>query len=83
MGGNPQASEASYDLAKSIQGIDEFMLPLVSLGPPTAIQHREPIRPWTERHSTLLWIILALAVTAMLILILGSLKKLSSSPKQP
>ncbi len=37
IGGNPKASEASYDLAKSIQGIDEFMLPLVSLGPPTAI----------------------------------------------
>ena len=83
IGGNPKAREASYDLAKSIQGIDEFMLPLVSLGPPTAIQHKEPIPPWTERHSTLLWIILILAVSMMLMLILRNLKKLPSSPKQP
>jgi len=81
IGGNPKVGEASYDLAKSIQGIDEFMLPLVSLGPLTAIQRKEQIPPWTERHSTLLWIILALAVGMMLIVILRNLKKLPSSPK--
>jgi len=59
------------------------MLPLVSLGPPTAIQHKEHIPPWTERHGTLLWIILVLVVGMMLILIFRNLKKLPSSPKQP
>jgi hypothetical protein len=83
IGGNPKAREASYDLAKSIQGIDEFMLPLVSLGPPATIQHKEEIPPWTERHSTLLWIILVLVVGMMLVRILKNLKKLPSSPKQP
>jgi len=52
--------ELKGDLAKSIQGLDEFLLPLASLGPSTAVQHKEQIPPWTERHSTLLWIILIL-----------------------
>jgi hypothetical protein len=76
IGGNQKTGEAHYDLAKSIQGIDEFTLPSVSLGPSMAIPQKEPIPPWTERHSTLLWIVLALAVVGMLILILKSLKKL-------
>jgi len=65
------------------QGLDKFLLPLVSLGPLTAIQHKEQIPPWAERHSTLLWIILVLAVSMMLMLIFRNLKKLPSSPKQP
>jgi hypothetical protein len=80
IGGNPKAGVANYDLAKSIQGIDEFTLPSVSLGPPmVALPDRDQIPPWTERHSTLLWIILVLAVGTMLILIVRNLKKLPSS----
>ncbi len=83
IGGNPKAREANYDLAKSIQGIDELTLPTVSLGPSTAIPHKEQIPPWTERHSTLLWVILGLAVGMMLILIVRNLKKLPSSQERP
>ena len=83
IGGNPKVEGANYDLAKSIQGIDEFTLPLVSIGPSTAIQHKEQISPWTERHSTLLWIILVLVVGTMLILIVRNLKKLPSFQERP
>ncbi len=82
IGGNPKAREANYDLAKSIQGIDDFKLPVLSLGPSTAIPHKEQIPPWTERHSTLLWVILVLAVGTMIILIVRNLKKLPSSQER-
>jgi hypothetical protein len=83
IGGNPKAREANYDLAKSILGIDEFTLPVVSVGPSTTLPHKEEVLPWTERHSTLLWIILILVVGTMLVLIVRNLRKLSSSAKQP
>ena len=70
-----------YDLARSVQGIDDLKLPAVSLGTVTAIPHKEQLPPWTERHSTLLWIILVLAVGTMLILIVRNLKKLPPPPK--
>jgi hypothetical protein len=82
IGGNPNAGEANYDLAKSIQGIDELTLPSVSLGPSTAIPHKEKMVPWTERHGTLLWVVLVLAVVGMLILIVRSLKRLPSQGKR-
>ena len=83
IGGNLKVREANYDLAKSFQGIDDLTLPMVSLGPLTAIPHKEQIPPWTERHSTLLWVILVLAVGMMLILIVRNLKKLPPSRERP
>jgi len=82
IGGNPKVKEANYDLAMSFQGIDDLNLPTVSVGPLTAIHHKEKIPPWTERHSTLIWIILILAVGTMLIFILRNLKKLPSSQER-
>jgi hypothetical protein len=43
-----------------------------------AIQHKDQVPPWTERHSALIWVILMLAVGVMLVLIVRSLKKLPS-----
>jgi len=71
-----------YDLARSVQGIDDLKLPAVSLGPVTAIPRKEQLPPWTERHSTLLWIILVLAVGTMRILIVRNLRKLPPPPKK-
>jgi len=79
IGGNPKAGEANYDLAKSIQGIDDFTVPAVILGPQTALKQKEQIPPWTERHSVLIWIILIFAVGIMMVLIVRNLKKLPSS----
>ena len=83
IGGNPKAKEADYDLAKSIQGMDDLTLPVVSFGPSMSIPHKKQIPPWTERHSTFLWIILVLAVAMMLILIVRNLRKLPSSQGRP
>jgi hypothetical protein len=80
IGGNRVASEANYDLSRSVQGIDEFKLPVANLGPRTAMHRKEQLLPWTERHSTLIWVILVLAVGTMLTLVLRNLKKLPSSP---
>ena len=82
IGGNPKTGGANYDLARSIQGVDEFKLPVVSLGASIPIPHKEKMVPWTERHGTLLWTILVLAVIGMLILIVRSLKKLPSKGKR-
>ena len=82
IGGNPKTGGANYDLARSIQGVDEFKLPVVSLGASIPIPHKEKMVPWTERHGTLLWIVLILAVVGMLILIVRSLKKLPSQGKK-
>ena len=80
IGGNPRASEPNYDLARSIEGIDDFKLPVARLGLLTATPRKEQLSPWTERHTTLIWIILVLAVGTMLALVLRNLKKLPSSP---
>ncbi len=82
IGGNPKTGGANYDLARSIQGVDEFKLPVVSLGASIPIPHKEKMAPWTERHGTLLWIVLILAVVGMLILIVRSIKKLPSQGKR-
>jgi hypothetical protein len=82
IGGNPKVTEANYDLGRSVQGIDDLRPPAVNLGPVIAVPHREQLPPWTERHSTFLWIILVLAVGTMLILIVRNLKKLPP-PKKP
>jgi hypothetical protein len=57
----------------SLKGLLDFLLPLASLGPWTAIEHREQIFPWTGRHSTP-WVILILALDMMLIFIVRNLK---------
>jgi len=80
IGGNPRATEPNYDLARSIQGVDDFKLPVAGLGLLTATPHKERLSPWTERHSALIWIILVLAVGTMLALVLRNLRKLPSSP---
>lgn len=80
IGGNPLASEPHYDLARSIQDIDDFNLPVAGLGALTATPRKEQLSPWTERHSTLIWTILVLAVGTMLALVLRNLKRIPSSP---
>jgi hypothetical protein len=81
VGGNLKAAEANYDLGRSVQGVDDFKLPAVSLGPVTAIPRKEQLPPWTERHSTLLWTVLVFAVGIMLVLIVRNMRKLPPSQK--
>ena len=79
IGGNFNVGGADYDLAKAVQGLDEIKLPVVSLGSPTVVAHKEPLRPWTERYSVALWIVLIIAVGVMVGFIVKNLKKLPPS----
>lgn len=81
IGGNPNAFAADYDLAKSIQGLDDMKLQVVSLGSPTIIVHKEKQPPWTERYSVVIWIILLAAVGVMVGFIIKNFKKLPA-PKE-
>jgi hypothetical protein len=81
VGGNSNVGGADYDLAKAVQGLDETKLPVVSLGPATVIAPKEPLRPWTERYSVVIWIVLIIAVGVMVGFIVKNLKKLPISQK--
>jgi hypothetical protein len=82
LGGNPKVGEADYDLAKAVQGLDETKLPVISLGgPPTRIAHKEPLAPWSERYSVVIWVVLIIAVGVMVGLIVKNVKRLPISQK--
>jgi hypothetical protein len=81
LGGNPKVGGADYDLAKAVQGLDETKLPVISLGPPTRIAHKEPLAPWSERYSVVIWVVLIIAVGVMVGLIVKNLKRLPISQK--
>jgi hypothetical protein len=83
LGGNPNVGGADYDLAKAVQGLDDIKLPVASLGPPTLVAPKQPLRPWTERYSAVIWIVLILAVGVMVGLIVKNLKRLPSSREHP
>jgi hypothetical protein len=76
IGGNPNAFPADYDLVKSIQGLDDMKLQIVSLGSPTIILRKEKQPPWTERYSVVIWVVLLIAVGVMVGFIIKNFKKL-------
>jgi hypothetical protein len=77
IGGNPNIGGADYDLAKAVQDLDDMKLPVVNLGPPTVVAHKEPQPPWSERYRFVIWIVLIIAVGVMVGFIVKNLKKLS------
>jgi hypothetical protein len=81
VGGNPQARAASYDLAKAIEGVDEFQAPTVRLGPSRPLEGKKELLPWSERHSVLIWIVLICAVGVAVFLIVRNMKTLRA-PRQ-
>ena len=81
VGGNSNAGGADYDLAKAVQGLDELKLPVISLGPPTVIARKEPLAPWSERYSVVIWVVLIIAVIVMVGFIVKNLKKITPSPQ--
>ena len=79
LGGNPNVGGADYDLATAVQGLNELKLPVISLGPPTAIARKEPLAPWSERYSVVIWAVLIIAVGVMVGLIVKNLRKITPS----
>ena len=81
---NSQVQAPVYDLAKFKGNLDYSGIPLAALGPPEAnpaFQFRD-IRPWTERNAWLLQVLLAVVVTVLLIVIVQSIRKISSDNKK-
>ncbi|UCH23028.1 MAG: DUF3999 family protein [Deltaproteobacteria bacterium] len=79
IGGNAEAIPAVYDLAKAVQGVNEFSLPVIHPGPEVLLSAPEKkVLPWSERHAGLILVILIAAVAVMLVFIIKNLKGLPS-----
>lgn len=76
IGGNPRASAADYDLARAVRGVDQFTLPVLHPGSVVVLAPEKKVAPWSERHSTVILVILIVAVAVMLLFIVKNLKKL-------
>lgn len=78
--GNNQIKAPIYDIEKFKNNMDFSKVPLASLGDVTeneAYQFKDN-RPWTERNSWLLQGILVIVVVSLLIIIIRSIRKISS-----
>lgn len=75
-----QVTAPVYDLEKFKDKLDYSKTPEATLGPPEENQayRYQDTRPWTERNPWLLQAILVVAVLALLIIIVGSIRKISS-----
>jgi hypothetical protein len=76
IGGNAKAGPADYDLAKAVRGVDEFTLPVVHPGESAILEPEEEMIPWSERHGTVILVVLILAVGVTIGFILKNLKGL-------
>jgi len=78
--GNNQIKAPVYDIQKFKSNLDYLKTPKASLGQAgesTAYQFKDT-RPWSERNSWLLQGILVIVVAALLVIILRSIRKISS-----
>lgn len=75
-----QVKAPVYDLEKFKDKLDYSQMPKATLGPSEENQayRYQDTRPWTERNPWLLQAILVVAVLALLIIIVGSIRKISS-----
>lgn len=76
IGGNPKARAADYDLAKAVRGVDQLTLPVLDPGPAVVLAPKEKMVPWSERHGSVILVVLIVAVGLMLVLIVKNLRKL-------
>ncbi|MFV1994336.1 MAG: DUF3999 family protein, partial [Verrucomicrobiales bacterium] len=83
LGGNPQAASPRFDLARATVGLGVRDLPIASVGAITRLEPTELPAPWTERNAALLWIVLAIAVAAMLLPIVKNLRAAGGSGASP
>lgn len=74
IGGNPDASAPSFDIAQSVGDLERRVLPDAKLGKATALDAAKELAPWTERHAALIWIALIAGTICMLFLILSNLR---------
>ena len=76
--GDPKAKRPRYDLAQRMRYIQTTDLPRLSLRRrqtnPSHVS-REPVVPWSERHPSLLWIVMVVVMAALALLIYNLMKK--------
>ena len=79
--GAPKAKAPRYDLAQRMRYIQTKNLPRLSLRPRMANPNHvarvapRPVVPWTERHPSLLWIVMVVVMAALALLIYSLMKK--------
>ena len=81
LGGNPEALAPSYDPATPVEGVNEFQVPTVGLGPSRPVDVKKNMLPSSERHGALIWTVLVAAVGAILVLMVRNIKNLRA-PRQ-
>jgi hypothetical protein len=75
--GNFKSSPPQYDFAQIFDR--KKVLPLADLGPEEVTTNYTDPRPYSERHPTLLWLVLVIAVAALAYTALKSLRTTSST----
>jgi hypothetical protein len=74
LGGNQNAHAPNYDLSSSIRDLDKDTLPIAEIGP--SAKGPEKKIPWTERHGTLILLILIVLAGGVGFFIFRSMKNL-------
>ena len=73
---------ADYDLAKAVRGVDQLTLPVLDPGPAVFLAPKEKMVPWSERHGSVILVVLIVAVGLMLVLIVKNLRKLPTKQQE-
>jgi len=76
--GNPEAKTPRYDLAHRMRYIDTQELPRLILGPRQSnLNYSGPksVRPWSEEHAGLLWVVMGAIIVALALLIFNLTRK--------
>src|SRR5262249_48941031 len=80
--GNVRAAAPQYDLARTLHIQPNEQLLHLNLGPEEPTPNYADPRPFTERHPTLLWLALGLAVVLLGYAALRALRTPQSAPQQ-
>ena len=76
--GNPEAKTPRYDLTHRMRYIDTQELPRLILGPRQSnpdYSGPKSVRPWSEEHAGLLWVVMGAVIVALALLIFNLLRK--------
>jgi len=74
-GGNRRAQAPRYDLARALDRVEEFELPVAYPGPATLLDSEPELAPWSERHGTVLLCLIAGGTLVMLYVVLKNIRQ--------
>ncbi len=76
--GNPESRAPRYDLSHRMRYIDTRELPRLALGPRlknASYSKTKPVRPWSEEHAGLLWVVMGAVIAFLGLLIISLMRK--------